>query len=183
MEINMAIWWIIFILFILAMLALDLGVFNRRAHVIKVKEALWWTFFGVSLAMLFCLGIYYFKGQEKALEFLAAYLIEESLSIDNLFVFLLIFNYFGIPTMYEHKVLFWGILGALVLRAIFIIAGVALIAKFHWVIYIFGAFLIITAIKMAFEKDKKIQPEKTRFLNSCVESCRSTAVLTGASFS
>jgi tellurite resistance protein TerC len=109
MEINMAIWWIIFILFILAMLALDLGVFNRRAHVIKVKEALWWTFIGVLLAMLFCLGIYYFKGQEKALEFLAAYLIEESLSIDNLFVFLLIFNYFGIPTMYEHKVLFWGI--------------------------------------------------------------------------
>jgi tellurite resistance protein TerC len=164
MESDMTVWWIIFILFILAMLALDLGVFNRKAHVIKVKEALWWTFFWVSLAMLFCLGIYYFKGQEKALEFLAAYLIEESLSIDNLFVFLLIFNYFGIPVMYEHKALFWGILGALVLRAIFIIAGVALIAKFHWVIYIFGAFLIITAIKMAFEKDKKIQPGKNPVL-------------------
>jgi tellurite resistance protein TerC len=164
MESNMTVWWIIFVLFILAMLALDLGVFNRRAHVIKVKEALWWTFFWVSLAMLFCLGIYYFKGQEKALEFLAAYLIEESLSIDNLFVFLLIFNYFGIPAQYEHKALFWGILGALILRAVFIIAGVALIAKFHWVIYIFGAFLIFTAIKIAFEKDKEIHPGKNPVL-------------------
>ncbi len=164
MESNMTVWWIIFVLFILAMLALDLGVFNRRAHVIKVKEALWWTLFWVSLAMCFCLGIYYFRGQEKALEFLAAYLIEESLSIDNLFVFLLIFNYFGIPTQYEHKALFWGILGALVLRAVFIIAGVALIAKFHWVIYVFGVFLIITAIKIVFEKDKEIHPEKNPVL-------------------
>jgi tellurite resistance protein TerC len=114
--------------------------------------------------MCFCLGIYYFRGQEKALEFLAAYLIEESLSIDNLFVFLLIFKYFGIPTQYEHKALFWGILGALVLRAVFIIAGVALIAKFHWVIYVFGVFLIITAIKIVFEKDKEIHPEKNPVL-------------------
>lgn len=150
--------------FVLTMLALDLGVFNRKAHVIKVKEALLWTLFWVSLSMLFCLGIYYLKGYEKALEFLTAYLIEESLSIDNLFVFLLIFNYFGIPAKYEHKALFWGVLGALVMRGVFIIAGVALITKFHWIIYIFGALLIITAIKITFQKDKKIQPEKNPVL-------------------
>lgn len=161
---NMILWWTIFIVFVLTMLALDLGVFNRKAHVIKVKEALLWTLFWVSLSMLFCLGIYYLRGHEKALEFLTAYLIEESLSIDNLFVFLLIFNYFGIPAKYEHKALFWGILGALVMRGVFIIAGVALITKFHWIIYIFGAFLIITAIKITLQKDKKIQPEKNPVL-------------------
>ena len=161
---NMTLWWTIFIVFVLTMLALDLGVFNRKAHVIKVKEALLWTLFWVSLSMLFCLGIYYLKGYEKALEFLTAYLIEESLSIDNLFVFLLIFNYFGIPAKYEHKALFWGVLGALVMRGVFIIAGVALITKFHWIIYIFGALLIITAIKITLQKDKKIQPEKNPVL-------------------
>ncbi len=161
---NMTLWWTIFMVFVLTMLALDLGVFNRKAHVIKVKEALLWTLFWVSLSMLFCLGIYYLKGYEKALEFLTAYLIEESLSIDNLFVFLLIFNYFGIPAKYEHKALFWGVLGALVMRGVFIIAGVALITKFHWIIYIFGALLIITAIKITFQKDKKIQPEKNPVL-------------------
>jgi tellurite resistance protein TerC len=160
----MTLWWTIFMVFVLTMLALDLGVFNRKAHVIKVKEALLWTLFWVSLSMLFCLGIYYLKGYEKALEFLTAYLIEESLSIDNLFVFLLIFNYFGIPAKYEHKALFWGVLGALVMRGVFIIAGVALITKFHWIIYIFGALLIITAIKITFQKDKKIQPEKNPVL-------------------
>ncbi len=156
--------WIGFIIFVLAMLALDLGVFNRKTHEVKIREALLWTAFWVSLAMLFCGGVYYFRGHEKALEFLAGYLIEESLSMDNLFVFLLIFRFFGIPAMYEHKLLFWGILGALVMRAIFIGLGVALISRFHWIIYVFGAFLVYTAIKMAFEKDKEIHPDRNPLL-------------------
>jgi tellurite resistance protein TerC len=146
------------------MLALDLGVFNRKVHEVKVKEALLWTAFWVLLAMVFCGGVYYFRGQDKALEFLAGYLIEESLSMDNLFVFLLIFRYFRVPPQYEHKALFWGVLGALVMRAIFIGLGVALINRFSWVIYVFGAFLVFTAIKMAFEKDKEIHPEKNPLL-------------------
>ncbi|MFZ5571727.1 MAG: TerC family protein [Thermodesulfobacteriota bacterium] len=156
--------WGGFILFVLCMLALDLGVFNRKVHAVKVKEALLWTAFWVSLAMIFCGGVYYFKGQQKALEFLAGYLIEESLSMDNLFVFLLIFRYFNVPAIYEHKLLFWGILGALVMRAIFIGLGVALINRFHWIIYVFGAFLVYTAIKMALEKDKEIHPDKNPVL-------------------
>ncbi|MDD5711738.1 MAG: TerC family protein [Smithellaceae bacterium] len=153
-------WWAFFLLFVLAMLALDLGVFNRKVHVIKVKEALGWTAFWVGLAMLFCLGVYLFLGQEKALSFLAGYLIEESLSVDNLFVFLLIFNYFGVPARYEHKALFWGIIGALIMRAIFIATGVALIEKFHWIIYVFGAFLIFTAGKLALSGESEVHPDK-----------------------
>jgi tellurite resistance protein TerC len=156
--------WGGFVVFVIAMLVLDLGVFNRKVHVVKVKEALLWTAFWVSLAMAFCGGVYYFKGQEKALEFLAGYLVEQSLSMDNLFVFLLIFRYFRVPPQYEHKALFWGVLGALVMRAIFISLGVALISKFSWIIYVFGAFLVFTAVKMALEKDNKIHPENNPLL-------------------
>jgi tellurite resistance protein TerC len=156
----MTLWWIFFGFFIVAMLALDLGVFNRRAHIIKIKEALLWTSFWVALALLFCAGIYFFYGHEKALEFLTGYLIEESLSIDNLFVFLLLFRYFKVPHEYEHKALFWGILLALITRGIFIFAGVALVNTFHWIIYIFGAFLVFTGIKMAFGKGGEVHPEK-----------------------
>lgn len=156
----MILWWIFFGFFILAMLALDLGIFNRRAHIIKIKEALLWTSFWVALALLFCAGIYFFYGHEKALEFLTGYLIEESLSIDNLFVFLLLFRYFKVPHEYEHKALFWGILLALITRGIFIFVGVALFNTFHWIIYIFGAFLVFTGIKMAFGKEGEVHPEK-----------------------
>jgi tellurite resistance protein TerC len=156
--------WGGFVLFVIMMLALDLGVFNRKVHEVKVKEALLWTAFWVALAMVFLGGVYYFKGQEKALEFLAGYLIEQSLSMDNLFVFLLIFRYFQIPARYEHKALFWGVLGALILRAVFIALGVALISRFSWIIYVFGAFLVFTAIKMAFEKDQEIHPEHNPLL-------------------
>jgi len=156
--------WIVFFAFVFLMLALDLGVFNRKAHEIKVREALLWTAFWVILAMLFCLGVYFIEGHQKALEFLTAYLIEESLSVDNLFVFLMIFNYFAVPGKYEHKALFWGILGALILRGVFIITGVALIQRFHWLIYVFGAFLILTALKMAFGKGQDIHPEKNPIL-------------------
>ncbi len=156
----MTVWWIFFAVFILAMLALDLGVFNRRVHVIQMKEALLWTSFWVGLALSFGVGIYYFYGHGKAIEYVTAYLIEYSLSIDNLFVFMLIFRYFDVPRAYEHKALFWGILLALVTRAVFIFAGVALISRFHWVMYIFGAFLIVTGIKMALNKQTEVHPDK-----------------------
>lgn len=141
--------WIYFNLFVLAMLALDLFVFHRDAHVIRIKEALGWSAFWITLALAFNTMIYYTMGTEPALEFLTAYLIEKSLSVDNLFVFIVLFNYFKIPQIFQHKILFWGIIGALVLRAIFIIVGVALLAKFHFIIYLLGAFLIFTGIKMA----------------------------------
>lgn len=151
--------WILFNLFVLAMLALDLGVFHRKAHVVRLKEALGWSVVWICLALLFNLLIYFWLGPETALQFLAGYVIEKSLSVDNLFVFLLIFSYFSVPSIYQHKILFWGILGALVMRAIFIAAGITLIEKFHWMIYLFGGFLIITGIKMAFQKDKELDPE------------------------
>ena len=153
-------WWIFFGVFILAMLALDLGVFNRKTHVIQMKEALLWTSFWVTLALLFGAGIYFFYGHGKAIEYVTAYLIEYSLSIDNLFVFMLIFRYFDVPRAYEHKALFWGILLALITRGVFIFAGVALISNFHWVMYIFGAFLIVTGIKMALNKQTEVHPDK-----------------------
>lgn len=156
----MTLWWIIFGVFIFAMLALDLGVFNRQAHVIKMKEAVLWTSFWITLALSFGVGIYYFYGHSKAMEFFAGYLIEYSLSIDNLFVFLLIFRFFNVPPAYEHKALFWGILLALITRAVFIFAGVALITKFHWIMYVFGAFLIYTGIKLALNKHTEVHPEK-----------------------
>lgn len=151
--------WIIFNVFVLLMLGLDLFVFHRKAHEVKVKEALWTSLFWIVLALIFNVIIYYWKGEQSAMEFLTGYLIEKSLSVDNLFVFILIFNYFGVAPKYHHKLLFWGVLGALVLRAIFILVGVALIAKFHFLIYIMGAFLVYTGIKMAFSHDAEIDPE------------------------
>jgi tellurite resistance protein TerC len=156
--------WVSFNLFVLILLALDLGVFHRHSHTIKIKEALGWSAFWVLLALLFNLVIYYWRGPAVALSFLTGYLIEKSLSVDNLFVFLMIFSYFKVAPLYQHKVLFWGIVGALVMRAIFIGAGVALIQTFHWVIYVFGVFLIIIAVRMAFEEEKEIHPEKNPVL-------------------
>jgi tellurite resistance protein TerC len=156
--------WIGFNIFVIAMLALDLGVFHRKSHVIKIKEALIWSAVWISLALLFNVGLYFWFGTEKALNFFTGYLIEKSLSVDNLFVFLMIFSYFRVPASYQHNVLFWGILGALIMRAIFIFAGVTLIAKFHWVIYIFGAFLIFSGVKMAYSKDKEVHPERNPIL-------------------
>ncbi len=153
-------WWIFFAVFILAMLALDLGVFNRKTHIIKMKEAMMWTAFWVTLALGFGAGVYSFYGHGKATEFFTGYLIEYSLSIDNLFVFMLIFRFFNVPHEYEHKALFWGILLALVTRGVFIFAGVALITAFNWVMYIFGAFLIFTGIKMALNKQTEVHPDR-----------------------
>ncbi|OWP61973.1 tellurium resistance protein TerC [Hymenobacter amundsenii] len=146
---NSPLFWVGFNLFVLALLLLDLLVFNRRDHVVSMREALGWSAFWIALSLSFNYLIYQWLGKAAAMEFLTGYLIEKSLSVDNLFVFLLIFSYFKVPPQYQHKILFWGILGALVLRAIFILVGAALLAKFHFLMYVLGAFLVYTGIKMA----------------------------------
>ncbi len=151
--------WIGFNVFVLAMLALDLGVFHRKAHVVSVRESLTWTAAWIFLAMTFNAGVWHYAGPVKALEFFTGYVIEKSLSVDNVFIFALIFSYFAVPPQWQHKVLFWGILGALVMRVIMIFAGVALISRFHWILYVFGAFLIFTGLKMIFKKDGEVHPE------------------------
>jgi len=152
--------WIGFNVFVLLMLVLDLGVFHRKSKVITVKDALTWTAVWILLAFLFNVFVYYQLGEEKAFEFFTGYLIEKSLSVDNIFVIILIFSFFNVPAAYQHKVLFWGILGALVMRVCFILAGVELIHKFHWLIYIFGGFLIFTGIRIITQGDLKLNPEK-----------------------
>jgi tellurite resistance protein TerC len=152
--------WIIFNVFVLTMLVLDLYVLNRKSHVVKVKEALLWSAFWIGLAVAFNLLVWHWKGKQAALEFMTGYLIEESLSVDNLFVFMLIFSFFKVPNEYQRKVLFWGIIGALVLRAAFILVGVELIHHFHVTVLILGLFLVFTGIKMIIGSDKDIDPKK-----------------------
>ena len=163
--------WLGFSLFILTMLSLDLGLFNRKAHTIKYKEAWIWSTVWVTLAMIFGGLVFYYQGKVRGFEFLTGYLIELSLSVDNLFVFLLIFSYFKVPAQFQHRVLFWGVMGALVMRLTMIFIGAALISRFHWIIYIFGAFLVYTGIKMFRHDEIDINPEQnpvvravTRFL-------------------
>ncbi len=162
--IHSALVWLGFLLFVISMLALDLGVFQRRSHIIKTKESLLLTAFWISLALFFNLGIYFFKGHKPALEFMTGYLLEESLSVDNIFVFLIIFNYFRVPSHYQHKVLFWGILGAIIMRFLFIVLGITLIRQFHFIIYLFGALLVYTGIKMARQDEEEVHPEKNPVL-------------------
>ncbi|MGV3753875.1 MAG: TerC family protein [Verrucomicrobiota bacterium] len=151
--------WVGFNVFVLFMLALDLGVFHRQSHIVTFKESMAWTTVWVVLALIFNAGIWYFSGSQKALEFFTGYVIEKSLSVDNVFVIALLFSYFAVPREYQHKVLFWGILGALVMRATMIGLGTVLITQFAWIIYIFGAFLILTGLKMIFKKEEEIHPE------------------------
>lgn len=157
---DQSILWGAFSVFVLGMLALDLGVFHRKSHEVSIREALTWTTVWIILAMLFNIFVYFYFDQQKALEFFTAYLVEKSLSIDNIFVIIMIFSYFNVPPAYQHKVLFWGILGALVMRVIFIFAGIELINKFHWLIYIFGGFLVVTGIRMITMDNKPMNPEK-----------------------
>ena len=152
--------WIGFHIFIFLMLALDLGVFHKHTHKVPVKEAVIWSIVWISLAMAFNLFVFFEFGKTKALEFLTGYVIEYSLSVDNIFVFILIFSYFAVKDQYQHKILFWGIIGALVMRGIFIFAGVALITRFHWIVIIFGGFLVFTGIRMLFQKEAEVDPEK-----------------------
>ncbi len=151
--------WVAFNIFVLGMLALDLGMFHRKAHTISPREATAGCLVWVTLALLFNGGIYIWLGSEKALEFFTGYLIEYSLSVDNLFVFIIIFSYFAVPAAYHYRVLFWGILGALIMRGLFIWTGVLLLQRFHWVIYVFGAFLVFTGIKMLTKLESSVHPE------------------------
>jgi len=158
--------WILFNVFVLVMLALDLGVFNRKAHEISFREAMIWTVVWIILALGFNTILYFWRGTQQAMEFFTGYLVEKALSVDNIFVFIMIFSYFQVPKAYQHKVLFWGILGALVMRALFIFAGVALIEKFHFTIYIFGALLIFTGYKMFGHKKIRIEPDKNPLIRA-----------------
>ncbi len=157
---SQVIWWVAFAAVVIVLLVLDMKVFHKRARVITIKDSLLWTGFWITLALLFNLGVYLWKGHGPALEYLTCYLIEKSLSVDNLFVFLMIFSYFSVAPPYQHKVLFWGVVGAIVMRLAFIEAGVTLLERFDWVFYIFGAFLIITAIRMAFQRERGLKPER-----------------------
>lgn len=162
--------WIGFNLFVLSLLALDLGVFHRHAHKVSIKEATIWSVVWVTISMVFNLGLYFFwdkvspnssySNSEAALAFFTGYLIEKSLSVDNIFVFVLIFTFFAVPAVYQHRVLFWGILGALIMRGALIVVGAVLLKEFHWIIYIFGAFLIFTGIRMAIHRNEEMHPEQ-----------------------
>lgn len=162
--------WIGFNLFVLVMLALDLGVFHRKSHAVSTKEALTWSIVWITLSLVFSAVIYFFwdkmmptstyTNSEASLAYLTGYLIEKALSVDNIFVFILIFTFFAVPAAYQHRVLFWGILGALVMRGAMILVGAALIERFHWIIYVFGAFLVYTGIRMASHQDEEVQPDK-----------------------
>ena len=174
--------WIAFNAFVVVMLAVDLGVFHRKAHEVSLKEAGAWSAVWISLAMLFNVGLYLWKGPEPAFQFLAGYLIEKSLSIDNIFVFVLIFGTFAVPAVSQHRVLFWGILGALLMRGAFIAAGAALLAKFHWIIYLFGAFLVVTGVKMALMRAESIHPERNPLLRLARKLIPVTSDYHGQSF-
>ncbi|MGI8494577.1 MAG: TerC family protein [Pyrinomonadaceae bacterium] len=184
-------WWFygLFLIFILLMLALDLGVFNRKAHIVSIKEATIWSVVWVALALIFNFLFYQYAnakfGTEIAktlsLEFLTGYIIEYSLSIDNIFVFVLVFSYFGIPAKYKHRVLFYGILGALIFRAIFIALG-SVLMQFHLIIYLFGGFLVLTGIKMFFSGDEKIEPEKNILIRAFKRFMPVTDEISGKNF-
>jgi tellurite resistance protein TerC len=163
---NQLTFWILFNIFVAAMLALDLGVFHRRAHTVKFKEALGWSVIWIALAGAFAVLVYFWHGHTPMLEFITGYVIELSLSIDNLFVFLVIFRYFKVSGPNQHKVLFWGILGALIMRAIFILAGVGLITRFHWIIYVFGALLIYSGVKLIRQEGSSVDPGKNPLLKT-----------------
>jgi tellurite resistance protein TerC len=152
--------WIGFVGFVLAMLAVDLGVFHKKAHEVSMKEAVAWSGVWLGLAVLFNLGVYAWFGSERALEFATGYLIEKALAVDNIFVFVIIFSTFAVPVIHQHRVLFWGVLGALVMRAAFILAGGAFMQRFHWAIYVFGGILAITGIKLLLQRHHQPHPER-----------------------
>ena len=152
--------WVAFTAFVLAALALDLGVFHRHVHELRLREALAWSVVWITLSLLFNVGVYAWFGTERALEFLTGYLIELALSVDNIFIFLVIFSSFGVPRVLRHRVLFWGVLGALVMRAVFIFLGAALLHRFAWIMYLFGAILVATGIKLLIQRGSQVHPER-----------------------
>ncbi len=151
--------WVGFLTFVGMMLALDLGVFHRKAHAVSLREAAVWSSVWIALASVFALGVFHFYGAQRGLEFTTGYLIEKALSVDNIFVMVIVFGAFGVPAHQQHRVLFWGILGALAMRAVFILAGTALIARFHWTVYVFGLFLVLTGVKMLLARGEEGHPE------------------------
>ena len=159
--------WIAFGILVPGVLALDLGVFQRKAHTIKTKEALFWTSGYIFLSLIFAAGVYFLLSPDESLLFLTGYIVEKSLSMDNLFVFLLIFSAFCVPSEHQHRVLFWGILFAIFMRAIFISSGIFILEKLHWVIYIFGAFLVYTGVRISLKKDGEVNPQKNPILRLC----------------
>lgn len=174
--------WVAFNLFVLLMLAVDLGVFHRSAHEVSIREAAIWTGVWIALSLIFNVGVYHFMGAKPGLEFLTGYLIEKSLSVDNIFVFVLIFSYFGVPAKYQHRILFWGILGALLMRGTMIAAGAYLLHNFHWIIYVFGAFLVISGLRMATQTTHQIEPEANPILRLIRRFIRITPQYQGQSF-
>jgi tellurite resistance protein TerC len=174
--------WAVFGVVIAVMLALDLGVFHRRAHVVRAREAAVWSFVWIALALLFNLGVYLRCGPDRGFEFFQAYLIEKALSVDNLFVFLAAFSFFAVPEKLQHRVLFWGILGALLTRGAFIAVGAALLSAFHWVTYIFGVFLVVTAVRLLFGGDEEVHPEKNPVLALFRRFVRTTPDYAGTHF-
>lgn len=174
--------WILFNAFVLMMLALDLGVFHKKDKPVTFKGALGWSGVWITLALIFNGWIYYSMGQQPALEYLTGYLIEKSLSVDNIFVFVLLFSYFKIPAKYQHRVLFWGVIGALIMRGIFIGIGAVMIARFHWIIYIFGAFLIYTGYKMFRESPEEMHPEDNPLVRWFTKKGKATTELHGHDF-
>ncbi len=164
MEFNTILLYGTFTVFILAMLAIDLGVFNRKAHVVSLREAVIWSIVWTLLALLFNAGVWLYEGSTKALEFLTGYLIERALSFDNIFVFVIIFSYFAVPQHLHHRALFWGVIGALITRAIFIAAGTALISRFDWILYLFGGILVVSGWKMFSQKDVEVHPDRNLFI-------------------
>jgi tellurite resistance protein TerC len=174
--------WGGFVAFVVAMLVLDLGVFNRKDHVIRSREALLWSLFWISLAFVFNGLVWWRFGSRPALEFLTGYVVEKSLSVDNLFVFVVIFRSLGIPGLFQHRVLFWGVVTALVLRAAMIIGGVALLAKFHWMIYVFGGFLLVTGVKFLLDRDAEPHPERSAFFRWVKRLVPTTAKFHGHAF-
>ena len=174
--------WIEFNIFVLIAVALDLGVFHRRPHKIGMREALLWSGIWIGAAAAFAVGVYYFYGAQPALEFSTGYLIEKSLSVDNLFVFLVLFRTFGVPAEFQHRVLAWGILGALIMRGLMIAAGAALIERFSWIMYVFGAFLIYAGLHMMFSSETETHPEKNRLVQFLARHLRMTKSFSGERF-
>lgn len=175
--------WIGFLVFVCAMLALDLGVFHRKAHVVSTKEALGWSAVWITLALLFNLGLYFLFGAEHALEFTAGYLIEKALAIDNIFVFMVVFRTFSVPKTEQHRVLFWGVLGALIMRALFIFAGGAMLQRFHWAMYLFGGLLIVTGVRLLMNRhQEEVHPENSPVLKFLARIMPATSEFSGDHF-
>jgi tellurite resistance protein TerC len=174
--------WLGFTAFVLALLALDLGVFHRKAHEVTTREALTWSVVWISLALLFNVGLTYWYGRERGMEFLTGFLIEKALAVDNIFVFAVVFSTFAVPPALQHRVLFWGILGALVMRAIFIAAGAALIHQFHWIMYVFGGFLVLTGIKLFLQREEEMHPEQNPLVRLFMRWVPSVSTYHGSKF-